>query len=67
MITGAFYSVKEAAKELGCSEGHIRYLFRAGSISGQKISERVMLINIDSLKAFSKLTMETGRPRKNSA
>ena len=46
-------SVTEAAGISGYSAGHIRWLARNGRIKSQRIGERVLLINRESLLAYT--------------
>lgn len=66
-IKGNFVSVGEAAITLGCTDGHVRQLLITGKLDGEKINKRAWLVSVDSVKAFAKLNITTGRPRKNSA
>lgn len=67
MVKGSFCSVQEAADILGCSDGYIRRLLIDGKIKGEKLSERVWLVNVASVEAYDRLKITVGRPRKNSA
>lgn len=65
-VTGKFCSVQEAADKLGCTTGYMRQLLIAEVIKGEKLSERVWLVSIESLNTYAKREIKVGRPRKNS-
>ncbi len=41
------YSTKEAAKELGVSEVHVRYLLAKGDIEGKKLGRDWVVLSLD--------------------
>jgi excisionase family DNA binding protein len=62
-VVGQFVSVSEAAEILGCTDGRIRQMLRAGEIEGIKLNERAWAIPKKAAEKAAKNTPTTGRPR----
>lgn len=58
-----FLNVREAASVIGCTEGRICQLLRAGVVRGEKLNERAWLIYRDSAEAYARSPRLVGRPR----
>lgn len=41
------YSVKEAAKEMGLSESHLRLLLRTGEVNGKKLARDWVVLELN--------------------
>lgn len=54
--------VEEAAKILDCSTTHVTRLLRDGDLIGRKMSARVWIISLQSVKHYSKNRPKVGRP-----
>lgn len=58
-------SVSEAAEILGCTEGRIHQLLRAGTLPGKKLNERAWAINRADIESLAETPQTRGRPRKH--
>jgi excisionase family DNA binding protein len=56
-------SVKEAAEVIGCTDGRICQLCRAGDLRAEKINERAWVIYRESAEAYARIVQPSGRPR----
>ncbi len=61
-----YYTVKEAAEKIGCTEGYIRTLISQGKISCQKMGARLNIIHSAEVERIRSMPYRTGRPRKYS-
>ncbi len=61
----AYVTVTEAAKIIGCTDGRVRQLLRAGTLAGERVNERAWLVEKDDAKRLAKHPATTGRPRVN--
>ena len=61
-----FVSVDLAAAIIGCTEGRVRQLLRAGELVGLKLNERAWAVERKSAERYAEREQPTGRP-KNSA
>ena len=64
MIEG-YYTTAEAAKEIGCSDAHIRNMIISGRISSQKAGH-IHMIPENEVRRIKEEPYRTGRPRKHS-
>ena len=63
MLDNKWFTIEEAAEEIGCTPSYVRYLLRKNNISGKKVTERLWLVDINSTRKFAKAPKKTGRPR----
>jgi excisionase family DNA binding protein len=63
MIDENYCTVSEAAKTIGCSENHVRLLVKQGKLRGDKITERLWLVEKKHVAETAKKPGKTGRPR----
>ncbi len=64
-VKGDLLSVSEAAKILGCSASHVRFLLAEKLLDGEKLSPRAWVVRRQSLDAYANKEITVGRPRKN--
>jgi len=60
-----FCSVEEAAEIIGCTDGRVRQLLRAGELDGKKVSERAWVVVRASAVKYAASQQPTGRPRNS--
>ena len=56
-------SVSEAAERIGCTDGRVRQLLRAGLLLGKKLNGRAWGVFDESVTRFLSRPKTTGRPR----
>lgn len=64
--TFQYYSVAEAASELGCTGGRIRQLLLSGELKGHKLSKSKLsawVVPVVEVERFRRIQFSTGRPR----
>jgi len=62
-----FCNVEEAARIIGCTDGRVRQLLRAGrSLKGRKFNGRAWLVEQQSAENYAALQQKTGRPKNSS-
>ena len=63
MLDNKWYTIDEAAEEIGCTPSYVRYLLRESHVDGKKIGPRMWLVDVKSAKTYAKTPKKTGRPR----
>ena len=63
--TNRFMSLRDAAILTGYSEGHLRRLLREGQLLGEKLSERLWLVDAKAAQRLAKKPYTFGRPKKS--
>lgn len=66
-LAAEWLSVDQAATELGIGAPRVRQLLQAGTLKGQKLSERVWAIYRKDLASFKKLDRPVGNPTFRAA
>ena len=57
-----FIGVAEAAAMLECTTTHVTRLLRDGDLVGRKLSARVWVVSVESVRHFAKNRPRVGRP-----
>lgn len=62
---GDYITVEQAAEIIGCTTAHVRYLLGQDDpeIIGHKMSDRVWIVEKDSVEAYADKPQTRGRPR----
>lgn len=63
MLENKWYSIQEAAAEIGCTTGYVRQLLASDVLAGEKVGQRAWLVTKESVKKFQRIPKKTGRPR----
>jgi excisionase family DNA binding protein len=58
----AYMLVREAARELGVTDQHVRQLIRRGRLVGEQPSPRLYLVERASVEAYKRQRRPAGRP-----
>lgn len=66
-LAAEWLSVEQAATELGIGAPRVRQLLQAGTLKGQKLSERVWAIHRSDLAKFKKIDRPVGNPTFGTA
>ena len=61
-----FYSVPEAADQLGLTDGRIRQMLAAEEIKGQKLGQKNWAIPRSEVERLKQVPQTNGRPRSGS-
>jgi excisionase family DNA binding protein len=57
-------TVAQAATVIGCNATTVRRLWREGVLAGERIGQRVLVLDAASVRAVAATPAATGRPRK---
>ncbi len=59
---GEYMLVREAARELGVTDQHVRQLIRRGRLVGEQMSPRLYLVERASVETYKRERRPPGRP-----
>lgn len=66
ILNDKYCSVDEAAEIIGCTDGRVRQLLRAGELKGVKINARAWVVETKDASRVADIEHKSGRPRSNS-
>jgi len=61
----AYVPTAEAASIIGCTEGRVCQMARAGELKGQKMGKRAWIILRKDCEKYAKSPQKVGRPRNS--
>jgi excisionase family DNA binding protein len=67
MPVAEFLNVREAAEQIGCTEGRVRQMLIAGDMKGKKANARAWLIPSTEVERMAAREYTTGRRRTRDA
>lgn len=60
-----YVTVAEAAEIIGCTDGRVCQMARAGELKGQKMGKRTWIILRKDCEKYAKTPQKMGRPRNS--